>query len=68
MRYFDLHCDTATRAYETELSFSDETLQVNKKALASFDEAFQTFAVFFNDERTDSGMEFFFNVKEFLFK
>ena len=36
--------------------------------MAYFDEAFQTFAVFFNDERTDSGMEFFFNVKEFLFK
>ena len=66
--FYDLHCDTATKAYHMGVSFEDESLHINKKALDCFDEAMQVFAVFYDDRRTDSGMDFFFNVKNFLEK
>ena len=67
-RFYDLHCDTATKAYQSGLTFNDETLHINKKALESFTDSTQVFAVFYDDRRTDSGMDFFFNIKRFLEK
>lgn len=67
-RFFDLHCDTATKAYELNLTFNDESLHINKKELDRFDEAKQVFAVFYNDRRTDNGMDFFFNIKDFFIR
>ena len=66
--FYDLHCDTATKAYHTGVSFEDESLHINKKAIEKFDESVQLFAVFYDDRRTDPGMEFFFNVKNFVEK
>ena len=62
--FFDLHCDTATKAYGLKVSFEDELLHINKKSLKVFDEDIQTFAVFYDDRRTD----FFFEVKKLLEK
>ncbi len=67
-RFFDLHCDTATKAYGQGISFEDTSLHINKESLKIFDEAVQTFAVFYDDRRTDPGMDFFFKVKKLLEK
>lgn len=66
--FFDLHCDTATKAYDSKISFNNETLHINKPKLKLFDEVIQTFAVFYDDERSDNGMDFFFAVKKLLEK
>ncbi len=66
--FYDLHCDTATKAFHMGVSLEDESLHINKKAIEKFDEISQIFAVFYDDRRTDPGMEFFFNVKKFLEK
>ncbi len=64
--FYDLHCDTATRACLAGSSFEDESLHIHKKSLEEFDETAQVFAVFYDDERNDPGMDFFFRVKKFL--
>ena len=65
-RFFDLHCDTVTKSYSLGMSFDDRTLHINKECLKVFDEVVQTFAVFYDDKRTDPGMDFFFEVKKLL--
>lgn len=66
--FYDLHCDTATTAYFRKTSLEDKNLHINKKALSAFEKAVQVFAFFYNDKRTDPGMEFFFSVKNFIEK
>lgn len=66
--FYDLHCDTATKAYHKGITLEDESLHINKKAIEKFDEAVQVFAVFYDDRRTDPGMEFFFNARNFFEK
>ena len=66
--FYDLHCDTATTAYFKQISLSDNSLHINKDALKNFDKAVQAFAFFYDDKRSDPGMEFFFKVKDFIEK
>lgn len=53
MKLFDLHCDTAWRMRKEGLSFSDERLCVNRKALSPYTEVTQVFALFSDPEDSD---------------
>lgn len=68
MNYCDLHCDTATKAYLGRKRLTNRGLHINDGALTRFEKAVQTFAVFYDEERTDNGMDFFFRVKKWLMK
>lgn len=64
--FYDLHCDTATFAHKRNLTFQDESLHINRRSIQKLGNLVQVFAIFYADERTDSGMDFFFEIKEFL--
>ena len=44
MRYFDLHCDTLSRAYKENKSFYDGDLQINIEKAKSIENYEQCFA------------------------
>ena len=50
MRYFDLHCDTLSRAYKENKSFYDGDLQINMKKAESIENYGQCFALWLSDE------------------
>lgn len=51
MKYFDLHCDTATVSFEKSLSFDSNMLSVNSKVGKSFTDYKQCFAIFINENK-----------------
>ncbi len=50
MNYFDLHCDTISKAYEEGLSLESSKLEVNLKNITMFEKYNQCFALFINDK------------------
>ena len=61
MKFFDLHCDTAYKCYENNLSFTDISLAVSQRKAQTFDEWYQCFAVFIKDG-TKNPFEYYKNV------
>lgn len=49
MNFFDLHCDTAYRCYNENLSFDDGILSVTPSKAEIFDKWYQCFAIFVKD-------------------
>lgn len=49
MNFFDLHCDTAYRCYNENLSFDDVFLSVTPSKAETFDKWYQCFAIFVKD-------------------
>lgn len=49
MNYFDLHCDTISRAFDDKLSLYDDKLQVSLKNTDAFEKYTQCHALFVND-------------------
>lgn len=49
MNFFDLHCDTAYRCYNENLSFDDGFLSVTPSKAKIFDKWYQCFAIFVKD-------------------
>lgn len=49
MNFFDLHCDTAYRCYNENLSFDDGFLSVTPSKAETFDKWYQCFAIFVKD-------------------
>ena len=49
MKFFDLHCDTAYRCFEENLSFADNALSVSPQNAYLFERWYQCFAVFIKD-------------------
>lgn len=49
MNFFDLHCDTAYRCYNENLSFDDGFLSVTPSKAEIFDKWYQCFAIFVKD-------------------
>ena len=67
MKFFDLHCDTATVLYDQKLSFDNNKTQLRKNALGGM-ELTQCFAVFFNDLTPDPpGMEYLTQIHRTVF-
>ncbi len=50
MRYFDLHCDTVSRAYKEKKSLYDGDLQINMKKAEYIENYGQCFALWLSDE------------------
>ena len=50
MRYFDLHCDTISRAFKENKSFYDGDLQINMKKAEYIENYGQCFALWLSDE------------------
>ena len=50
MRYFDLHCDTVSRAYKEKKSLYDGDLQINMKKAEYIEKYEQCFALWLSDE------------------
>ena len=50
MKYFDLHCDTLSRAYKENKSFYDGDLQINIEKAKSIENYGQCFALWLSDE------------------
>ena len=59
MKYFDLHCDTATEIYKFKIDLDDTRLHINSKALSCFKESYQLCAVFTDDTKKSPGMDYF---------
>ncbi|MVB10955.1 Membrane dipeptidase [Caprobacter fermentans] len=71
MKYFDLHCDTATECYEKKLGLSENGLHIDLKRTKRFDLWAQVFAVFIRDGlRGEAAFHYFQavvkNLKEML--
>lgn len=60
MKFFDLHCDTAYRCYQDNISFDNCGLAVTPKKASCFDEWHQCFAVFIKDG-TNNPFDFYKN-------
>ncbi len=67
MKYFDLHCDTATELFDKGMPFSENSLHIDSKKASFFENYTQVFAVWSNPERSDSkSYERFFEVADFI--
>ncbi len=58
MKYFDLHCDTASACAEKGIGFNDNSLAVSANKGKIFTEWYQCFAVFINDTSIDPKTEY----------
>ncbi len=51
MKYFDLHCDTATECFETKQGLYSNNLQLSIEKGLNFEKWVQVYAIWMNDER-----------------
>jgi len=64
MKFFDLHCDTATKIYDKKVAFESRKLHINAQKMTDFNQISQVFAVFFNDIKQKTGLNYFYKVME----
>jgi len=50
MDYFDLHCDTISKAFDKGADIFDKSNAVNLKDISAFEHYIQTFAIFIKDD------------------
>lgn len=66
MDFFDLHCDTLTKAFDNKLSLYSDSLQINLNRIASLKKYAQVFAIFIPDElRGYDAQAYFENTVDF---
>ncbi len=65
MKFFDLHCDTAYKCYQENLSFCDNELAVTPQKAECFEEWYQCFAVFIKDG-TKNPFEYYKNALDYF--
>lgn len=67
MKYFDLHCDTATAAYVHDCNLFENIGHVDLKRGSAFDTWVQVFAIFINDDyRGNDALERFNQIHAFI--
>lgn len=66
MRYFDLHCDTATCLYDGGEDFGNTDRCVNASDAAAFEKYYQVFAFWFDDETKIRGFDYLKNALEYF--
>lgn len=68
MKYFDLHCDTATCLFDDGETFENTDCVVNSRSAETFEKYCQTFAFWFNDVTHARGFEYLKNALEYFRK
>ncbi len=68
MRYFDLHCDTATCLFDSGETFENTDCAVNSRSAKTFEKYVQTFAFWFDDVTHARGFEYLKNALEYFRK
>ena len=67
MKYFDLHCDTATELFDRGENLSDSTLHISDDTISSFKTYSQVFAIFSKHSLSnDECFDRFFKVTDFF--
>lgn len=63
MRYFDLHCDTATKLYRDSKTLATSERQISLSTIGTFEKYGQVFAIFSNPENSnDKAYQDFFDI------
>ena len=67
MKYFDLHCDTATECFERRLGLYRNNLQLSIERGLNFEKWVQVYAIWMNDDlRGEAAYQHFCKVYEYL--
>lgn len=67
MKYFDLHCDTATECFERHLELYRNNLQLSIERGLDFEEWVQVYAIWMNDNlRGEAAYKHFCKVYNYL--